>query len=126
MDGVAGKDWRAAVVDDEGKVERIPYELCVLVALRDAIRRREIYVERALRWRNPEGDLPGDFDAARTVHYAVIRQREDSSTPPSPPATPRSRAGRTPPARPWRRRGEPRADRPVPVPGLGHRDSRYR
>ncbi|MFF8247440.1 DUF4158 domain-containing protein [Streptomyces griseus] len=77
MDGVVRKDWREAVVDDKGKVERIPYELCVLVALRDAIRRREIYVEGALRWRNPEDDLPGDFEAARTVHYAAIRQPQD-------------------------------------------------
>ncbi|MFE7245344.1 Tn3 family transposase [Streptomyces sp. NPDC057580] len=76
MDGVVRKDWREAVVDDKGKVERIPYELCVLVALRDAIRRK-IYVEGALRWRNPEDDLPGDFEAARTVHYAAIRQPQD-------------------------------------------------
>ncbi|MEK8168806.1 DUF4158 domain-containing protein [Streptomyces sp. M19] len=53
MDGVVRKDWREAVVDNKGKVERIPYELCVLVALRDAIRRREIYIEGAARWRNP-------------------------------------------------------------------------
>ena len=78
MDGVVRKDWREAVVDDDkGKVERIPYELCVLVALRDAVRRREIYVEGALRWRNPEDNLPGDFEATRTVHYAAIRQPED-------------------------------------------------
>ncbi|WP_218184321.1 DUF4158 domain-containing protein [Streptomyces sp. PKU-EA00015] len=77
MDGVVRKDWREAVVDDKGKVERIPYELCVLVALRDAIRRREIYIEGGLRWRNPEDDLPGDFEATRTVHYAAIRQPQD-------------------------------------------------
>ncbi|MFF9570430.1 Tn3 family transposase [Streptomyces sp. NPDC014685] len=77
MDGVVRKDWREAVVDDKGKVERIPYELCVLVALRDAIRRREIYIEGGLRWRNPEDDLPGDFEATRTVHYAAIRQPMD-------------------------------------------------
>lgn len=74
MDGVVRKDWREAVVDDKGRVERIPYELCVLVALRDAVRRREIYVEGAARWCNPEDDLPGDFEATRTVHYAAIRQ----------------------------------------------------
>ncbi|WP_326594250.1 Tn3 family transposase [Streptomyces sp. NBC_01294] len=77
MDGVVRKDWREAVVDDKGRVERIPYELCVLVALRDAVRRREIYVEGAMRWRNPEDDLPGDFEATRTVHYAAIRQPQD-------------------------------------------------
>ncbi|MFD6038450.1 Tn3 family transposase [Streptomyces griseoincarnatus] len=77
MDGVVRKDWREAVVDDKGRVERIPYELCVLVALRDAIRRREIYIEGARRWGDPEDDLPGDFESARTVHYAAIRQPED-------------------------------------------------
>ncbi|GKQ41910.1 Tn3 family transposase [Streptomyces sp. A012304] len=74
LDGVARKDWREAVVDDKDKVERIPYELCVLVALRDAVRRREIHVEGAARWRNPEDDLPGDFEAIRAVHHAAIRQ----------------------------------------------------
>ncbi|MGX1114871.1 TnpA family transposase [Streptomyces ambofaciens] len=77
MDGVVRKDWREAVVDDKGRIERIPYELCVLVALRDAIRRREIYIEGGRRWGNPEDDLPGDFESARTVHYAAIRQPED-------------------------------------------------
>jgi hypothetical protein len=77
MDGVVRRDWREAVVDDKGRGERIPYELCVLVALRDAIRRREIYVEGGLPWRNPEDDLLGDFEATRTVHYAAIRQPMD-------------------------------------------------
>ncbi|MFF3395058.1 hypothetical protein ACFYW1_29495 [Streptomyces sp. NPDC002669] len=48
-DGVVRKDWREAVVDDQGRIERIPYELCVLAALRDAVRRREIYVQGATR-----------------------------------------------------------------------------
>lgn len=33
--------WCEAVIDDKDRVERIPYELCVLKALREAIRRRE-------------------------------------------------------------------------------------
>jgi hypothetical protein len=79
MDGVVRKDWREAVVDDKGRIERIPYELCVLVALRDAIRRREIYIEGGRRWGDPEDDLPGDFEATRTVHYAAIRQPLDAA-----------------------------------------------
>ena len=74
LDGVVPKAWRAAVVDERGRVERIPYELCVLVALRDALRRREIYVDGANRWRNPDEDLPGDFETTREVRYAAIRQ----------------------------------------------------
>jgi TnpA family transposase len=79
IDGVVPKEWRDAVVDDDGRVERIPYELCVLKALRDAIRRREVYVAGANRWRNPDEDLPADFEANRDVHYAAIRQPLDPS-----------------------------------------------
>lgn len=77
IDGVVPKAWREAVVDERGRIERIPYELCVLVALRDALRRREIYVVGGNRWRNPEEDLPGDFEASREVHYAALRQPTD-------------------------------------------------
>ncbi|MEV0375550.1 hypothetical protein AB0I10_38360 [Streptomyces sp. NPDC050636] len=51
-------NWREAVVDEKGRVERISYELCVLVVLRDAIGRREIFVEGGKRWGDPEDDLP--------------------------------------------------------------------
>ncbi|MGH8917320.1 MAG: DUF4158 domain-containing protein, partial [Actinomycetes bacterium] len=56
LEGVVKAEWRAAVVDERGRIERIPYELCVLQALRDALRRREIWVEGARTWRDPEAD----------------------------------------------------------------------
>ncbi len=62
------------LVDDRGRIERIPY---VLVVLRDAVRRREIYVAGGNRWRNPEDDLPGDFAASSEVHYAALRRPTD-------------------------------------------------
>jgi TnpA family transposase len=76
---VVPREWRSAVVDEKGRVERISYELCVLRALRDAIRRREIWVTGANRWRNPEDDLPADFEDNRDVHYDAIRQPQDPS-----------------------------------------------
>lgn len=67
IQGVVQQVWQDAVIDGEsGLVERIPYELCVLIALREALRRREIYVQGAGRWRDPDEDLPGDFEADRT------------------------------------------------------------
>ena len=54
------------------------YELCVLVSLADALRRREIYVAGAVRWRNPEADLPVDFEDNRDVHYHDLRQPLDA------------------------------------------------
>ncbi|WP_327209269.1 Tn3 family transposase [[Kitasatospora] papulosa] len=77
LEGVVPEHWRAAVVDDKGRVERIPYELCVLVSLRDALRRREVWVAGASRWRNLEDDLPPDFEDNRDVHYSAIRQPQD-------------------------------------------------
>ncbi len=77
LDGVVPKSWRPAVIDDRDRVERIPYELCVLVALRDAIRRREVYIDDARRWRDPDHDLPADFEATKDVHYESLRQPTD-------------------------------------------------
>lgn len=41
FEGVVPAAWQDAVVDEQGRVERIPYELCLLGSLRDALRRRE-------------------------------------------------------------------------------------
>jgi len=78
LENVVPEDWREAVVDpDTGLVERIPYELCVLVALRKAIRRREIWVEGGNTWRNPDHDLPADFEDNRDVHYEALSKPRD-------------------------------------------------
>lgn len=47
IEGVVPPEWRGAVIDEQGRVERIPYELCVLISLRNAIRRREVWIEGA-------------------------------------------------------------------------------
>ena len=73
------KAWLDGVVDDDGRVERIPYELCVLIALRDALRRREVYVQGAGRWKDPDEDLPGDFEDNRDVHYAELGKPLDAA-----------------------------------------------
>lgn len=81
LDGIVPADWRSVVLeareDGSPRVERIPYELCVLAALREAIRRREVWVVEAVRWRNPDVDLPADFDAHRAGHYERIGQPLD-------------------------------------------------
>ncbi|CAM3805814.1 Tn3 family transposase [Nocardiopsis gilva] len=66
---VVHKAWHEAVTEAaSGQVERIPYELC------EALRRREIYVQGASRWRDPDTDLPGDFAENRDVHYAALNK----------------------------------------------------
>lgn len=72
IEGVVPKAWRDAVTDAHGQVERTSYELCVLIALREALRRREIWVRGAGRWRDPEEGLPSNFEDNRDVHYAAL------------------------------------------------------
>jgi TnpA family transposase len=76
IDGVVRGLWREAVVesDADGKqrVNRITYEICVLEALRDKLRCKEIWVVGADRYRNPDDDLPADFEAQRTPYYAAL------------------------------------------------------
>lgn len=98
MDGVVPASWRSAVVEQGGRVARIPYELCVLVALRAAIRRREVWVAGAGRWRDPEDDLPTDFDSNRDVHYAALPRAAGSDSGRTPRwSRPRITSTRWPP-----------------------------
>ena len=75
--GVVPKSWEGAIRDEKGRVERIPYELCLLVSLREALRRREVFVDGSGKWRDPEDDLPQDFDASRELHYEALRKPLD-------------------------------------------------
>ncbi len=65
--------------EDDGsiKINRINYELAVLQALRDGLRCKEVWVVGANRYRNPEEDLPTDFEQQREVYYQALQQPED-------------------------------------------------
>lgn len=67
LDGVVKADWRPAVVDDRGRVERIPYELCALQALRDAVRRREIWAGTSVGTRKGQVWISVSKQLARPV-----------------------------------------------------------
>lgn len=72
VDGVIPVKWRDVVIAAGGRINLIDYELCVLKALRERIRAKEIWVIGADRHRNPDDDLPKDFDARRTEYYADL------------------------------------------------------
>jgi len=70
------------------------YEIASWEALRDQLRCKEIWVLGADRWRNPDEDLPQDFEQRRTEHYAALSKPLDPSEfigecrrPPSPPTS---------------------------------------
>jgi hypothetical protein len=69
--------WREAVFEKDAqgrqRVNRITYEICVLETLRDKLRCKEVWVVGANRYRNPDEDLPADFDAQRAPYYHALK-----------------------------------------------------
>jgi len=76
-------DWGdlAYTPDKRGRerVVRMIYEIATWEALRDQLRCKEIWVLGADRWRNPDEDLPQDFEQRRTEHYAALSKPLDPS-----------------------------------------------
>jgi hypothetical protein len=78
LEGVIRPMWRDFVVEHDAdgatRIHRLHYELGALQTLRDGLRSKEIWVEGARRFGNPEEDLPADFEAARETYYAALKQ----------------------------------------------------
>ena len=80
-DGIIGASLSELILetkeDGSVKINRINYELAVLQALRDGLRCKEIWVVGANRYRNPEEDLPTDFEQQKEAYYQALQQPED-------------------------------------------------
>jgi TnpA family transposase len=76
LEGVVRGLWRDAVVEQDAagrdRINRVTYEVAVLEALREQLRCKEIWVVGADRYRNPDEDLPADFDANRDAYYTAL------------------------------------------------------
>lgn len=81
IDGVIRPKWRDIVIEEirgKNRINRINYEICVLQALREQLRCKEIWVVDADRYRNPDDDLPPDFDRNRDDYYQNLGQTTDA------------------------------------------------
>lgn len=81
VDGVIPRDLADLLykTDKRGRrrVQRTVYECGVFQTLRDKLRCKEIWVVGADEWRNPDEDLPADFDQRRAESYAKLRKPLD-------------------------------------------------
>ena len=59
------------------RILRSVYECGVFQTLREKLRCKEIWVVGAEKWRNPDEDLPEDFEANRAENYAKLRKPLD-------------------------------------------------
>jgi hypothetical protein len=68
--------WHELILmpDKQGhlRVGRLKYERCVLQVLRERLRCKEIWVVGANRYRNPDEDLPTDFEVEREQCCAAL------------------------------------------------------
>ena len=84
IDGVlkAGAKEILMETDSEGneRINRINYEICVLKALRERLCCKEIWVVGANHYRNPDDDLPTDFETKRQIYYQALTLPEDVET----------------------------------------------
>ena len=81
LQGIVSSGWRELILmpDKKGhlRVDRLKYELCVLQVLRERLRCKEIWVIGANRYRNPDEDLPTDFEVEREQYYAALNLPQD-------------------------------------------------
>ncbi|MFV0468511.1 MAG: DUF4158 domain-containing protein, partial [Dysgonomonas sp.] len=82
IDGVVRPKYHEITIetDDNGerRINRINYEICVLQVLREKLRCKEIWVQDADRYRNPDEDLPQDFNINREFYYKDLGITQDA------------------------------------------------
>lgn len=82
IDGVIRPKVKELVLEKDEKgqehINRINYEIITLQALRDKLRCKEIWVTGANRYRNPDEDLPTDFEERREENYRALKQPLDA------------------------------------------------
>jgi TnpA family transposase len=82
LDGIKiDENWRDFVFEEDKdgnhRVCRLPYEVAVLQNLREQILCREIWIEGAIKYRNPDEDLPQDFEQKRDRYYGDLGLARD-------------------------------------------------
>lgn len=87
IQGVIKPSWQDIILDtsikydqqdEHERINRINYEIAVLKALRDGLRCKEIWVDGANRYCNPDEDLPIDFETKREEYYFALNHSLDS------------------------------------------------
>ncbi len=81
LEGIIKSGWQEILLESDSqgnqRINRINYEICVLQTLRERLRCKEIWVVGANRYRNPELDLPTDFEQHREAYYQALKLPQD-------------------------------------------------
>ncbi|WGL59759.1 Tn3 family transposase [Pigmentibacter sp. JX0631] len=76
IDSILKKSLRNYIIEEDKdgseKINRISFEICLLQSLREGLRCREVWIVGANRYRNPDEDLPDDFDTMKKEYYEAL------------------------------------------------------
>lgn len=81
IDGAVKKIHKPLILEhtEQGeRINRINYELCVLRNLRDKLRVKEIWIQGAYQYRNPEEDVPQDFNEKKDYYISLLKKPKSS------------------------------------------------
>lgn len=77
IDSVIQPKWKDTIIETDTngtrRMNRINYEIAVLQSLRGKLRCKEIWIQGANRYRNPEEDLPQDFEEYKDEHFQALK-----------------------------------------------------
>jgi len=81
INGAVKRSHEKCVIEETSQgdcIKRIDYELCVLHNLRNKLRVKEIWVEGAYLYRDPEKYLPQDFEEEKEAYHEILDKPIDA------------------------------------------------
>jgi TnpA family transposase len=79
IEGAIKKSHQHLIIDQSNqRISRLDYEMCLLRNLRSKLRNKSVWVEGTYQYRNPEKDLPQDFESNRSYYYKLLKQTPDA------------------------------------------------
>ena len=64
--------------DGQHRIHRLNYEICVLQNLRERLRIKEVWIEGADRYCDPDLDLPQDFESRKAAYFQDLGHPQDA------------------------------------------------
>jgi hypothetical protein len=77
VEGVIQPKWQDVIIETDSKgvqrINQVNYEIAVSQSLRTRLRCKEIWIAGGDRYRNPEEDLPHDFEEHKEEHFQALK-----------------------------------------------------
>jgi hypothetical protein len=77
FDRLIKKSHRKKILDNN-RIKRIDLELCLLHKLRNKLRVKEVWIKDGYKYRNPEYDLPQDFDDNKDKYFSIMNRSQNA------------------------------------------------